>query len=323
MRTLPPGASPGRDDERAIEEICFKLDGRLTMAIEDGQLLPHSTPEGMRRIGTPERFCELFADSTWTADPLGKLPELSEDVEPTVPPTPPPEPSQLAVHWATGLKGFHGACVKFLTGFQANVSDTIQLVMRRYNTAEGGRQRIIRMSQAFPWSDDFKGFKTCQEDLSEALNQRGSVALPSDFRDKDWSGRLCLDVALGYMSTKSTALEPPKGLEAQAFPLSGATPNIFCRSYETQFGPPGAPAPGAPPEASLGAAGENAWMNQTNATEKGAKVNATEEGVKGATGEEGVEGHIRADGSDKRSPSTGPTKEGGLAGQMSGNEGPP
>lgn len=274
QRILLPGDSLNRGDERAIEELCFKLDGRLTMAIEEGQLLPRPTPIGMRAKGTPDSFCEGFAESTYPKNQLKKLPELPDKFEPTLPPTPPPDPLEMAVLWATGLKGFHRACVNFLAEFKANVTDTIQLTLRRYDTPEGGRGRQIKISRAFPWSGDLQGFKTCQEEMSEALNQSRSESTPLAFRDKDWPERICLDLALGYMSVKSAQLEPPKGLvsEAQAFTaLGGATPDIFCRTYEAQFGQQ------APP---------------------------------GAAGDKGQEPARE-------------TSEGGLSGQMSGNENPP
>lgn len=273
-RILLPGDYLNRADERALEELCFKLDGRLTMAIEAGELLPRPTPIGIRAKGTPESFCEGFGKSVYPKKQLRKLPELPDGTEgiPTVPPTLPPDPLEAAVQWATGLSGFHLACVNFLHEFQANVSDTIELTSGRYDSPEGGGG--IEISHAFPWSSDFKGFKTCEEEMSNAQENR-SEAIPGSFQGKDWPKRLCLDIALGYMSARSAHVEDSAGLvaEAQALTLlARATPDTFCRIYEAQFGQQ------APP----GAAGDKGQM-----------------------------------------PSEPASQEGGLSGQMSGNENPP
>lgn len=262
-----------RADERALQELCFKFDGRLTMAIQDGELLPRLTVIGMRTKGTPESFCEGFGRSVYPKKELRKLPDLPDGNVgiPTVPPTPPPDPLELAVQWATGLSGFHSACVTFLHEFQADVSNTVQLTSRRFEDPEGS----IEISHAFPWSKDFKGFQTCQDAMSDARENRSETA-PAAFNGKDWPKRICLDLALGYISVRSAHPEASQGLvaEAQAFTvLSRATPDTFCRTYEAQFGQQ------APP----GAAGNKGQMP--------AKVNDPQEG--------------------------------GLSGQMSGNEDPP
>lgn len=300
-RTLEEGDSLTRRDERALEELCFKLDGRVTMAIEKSALLPRATPDGMKLDETPESFCADFTDSTYPEQVLRaeNVSKLADRPAPTKPPPPRPHPLQSAVHWASGLNGFHSACVNFLSEFHANVSDSIQLTLRRYQTPEG---RNIKISQAFPWSGDLQGFKTCQEDLSEALNRSGSEPVPIAFRGKDWPQRICFDLALGYMKVKSAELEAPQGLVADApasTALSGATPNVFCRTYEAQF-----------------AQGESQETVGENSTDKG--QNSTEK-------DSALEGNsVSADGDPSEGdPSTGPTSEGGLSGQMSGNEDPP
>jgi len=303
-RILLPGDFLNRGDERACEEICFKLDGRLTMAIQQGELLPRPTPIGMLAKGTPESFCDGFGESVYSKVQLTKIPVLPEgDVGiPTVPPTPPPDPLEVAGHWATGLGDFHPTCVDFLDKFEANVSDTVQLTSRQH---EDGREGGIDIHEAFPWSKDFEGFQACQKDLSQA-GEKKSEAIPAAFHDKDWPKQVCLDLALGYMSVRSAHLEAPQGLvaEAQALTvLSRASPDMFCRMYEAQFGQQAPPAPApAPPAPSAFRKKEAGERRQDEKLER-----------------RGSDSASKKDGS----PSESPGREGGLSGQMSGNEDPP